>query len=152
MRTCVLAYIRTYVHTYIRTYVHTYIHTYVHTYIHRAHPYIYTLCNHIPPNKLKRLNKINKIKHKQQESTYNKHRYIHTYTYIYTYIKQHQGCGIQGFLPTSVIQVGIPLMKKILFGVRPFLLYHRFVDSIPHSPAFTLVVGKGRASPYQNRL
>ena len=43
-----------------------------------------------------------------------------------------EGCGIQGVLPTSVIQVGIPLyMKNIVFGVRPFLLYHR---SGFHSP------------------
>ena len=43
-------------------------------------------------------------------------------------LKRHfanlQGCGIKGFLPTSVIQ-GKPLsMNKIVFG-KPFLLYHR---------------------------
>ena len=51
-------------------------------------------------------------------------------------VDPNQGCGIKGLIPTSVIQVGIsPCMWEVLvFGVRPFLLYRRFVDSISHSP------------------
>ena len=40
------------------------------------------------------------------------------------YLVPGQGCGIKGFIPTSVIQ-GNPLFKwGVVFG-RPFLLYHR---------------------------
>ena len=43
-----------------------------------------------------------------------------------------QGCGITGFLPTSVIGLGIPpSMKKIVVG-KPFLLHH---TSGFHSPS-----------------
>ena len=36
-----------------------------------------------------------------------------------------QGCGIKGFIPTSVIQGNLPLyMGGLVFG-NPFLLYHR---------------------------
>ena len=44
----------------------------------------------------------------------------------------NQGCGVKGFIPTSVIQ-GNPLFlwRGSLWG--PFFLYHRFVDSISHS-------------------
>ena len=46
-----------------------------------------------------------------------------------------QGCGIKGFLSTSVIQGNLPLyMKKIVFGVPPFLLYH--ILWIPFPTAF----------------
>ena len=42
--------------------------------------------------------------------------------------------GSRGF-PHFVILLGLPLyMNKLVVGVRPFPLYHRFVDSIPHSP------------------
>ena len=46
----------------------------------------------------------------------------------------NQGGGIKGLIPTSVTPSGIsPLYGVFVFGVRPFLLYHRFVDSISHT-------------------
>ena len=51
-----------------------------------------------------------------------------------------QGCGIKGFLPTSVVLLGIPLMKK----KQPSLgspCCCTEVDSLPHSPG-----PRGRAS------
>ena len=56
---------------------------------------------------------------------------------------QEQGCGIKGFLPTSVLQVGIPLyMNKIVFG-KPFLYQGLGPPVVPFSPLFLV----GRGSP-----
>ena len=57
-------------------------------------------------------------------------------TSAYSSIKPIQGCGIKGFIPTSVIQGNLPLFYGVLVFGKPFLLYHRSITEvvISHNP------------------
>ena len=62
--------------------------------------------------------------------------------------KESNRIRAKGFIPTSVIQANLPpLFGALVFG-KPFVLYHRFVDSISPRPVCqTPSVGKTCLGP-----